>query len=142
MALETGMTVRVHYRGTLDDGTQFDSSEGRNPLEFTIGAGQVISGFEEAVVALSPGDSVTVTLPADEAYGAHMPEAIQTVPVTAFADEPPLGATVEMLTPDGHNLSAIVTEVGEEDVVLDFNHPLAGQTLTFKIDLVEVVAPD
>ena len=142
MTLETGMTVRVHYRGTLDDGTQFDSSEGRDPLEFTIGAGQVISGFEEAVIALSPGESVTVTLPADEAYGEHMPEAIQTVPMTAFADEPPLGATVEMLTPDGHNLSAIVTEVGEEDVVLDFNHPLAGQSLTFRIDLVEVVAPD
>jgi peptidylprolyl isomerase len=142
MAPETGMTVRVHYRGTLEDGTQFDSSEGRDPLEFTLGAGQVIAGFEQAVAELEVGASTTVTIAAEEAYGPRMDQAVQAVPMHAFSEEPDLGAKVEMLTPDGQNLTAAVVEVREEEVVLDFNHPLAGEPLTFHIELVSVTEPD
>ncbi|MDZ4179697.1 MAG: FKBP-type peptidyl-prolyl cis-trans isomerase, partial [Coriobacteriia bacterium] len=84
MSVQEGMTVRVHYRGTLEDGTEFDSSEGRDPLEFTVGAGQVIEGFERAVCDLEVGDSVTITLQPDDAYGPRHDEAVQEIPVTAF----------------------------------------------------------
>ncbi|MDP2181059.1 MAG: peptidylprolyl isomerase [Actinomycetota bacterium] len=136
MSIPEGMTVRVHYRGTLDDGTEFDSSIGRDPLEFTVGAGQVIAGFEAAIVDLQVGDSTTVTIPAQDAYGELVPEAIQTVPMEAFAEEPPVGAMVELAAPDGRRLAASVAEVSEEAVTLDFNHPLAGQALTFELELV------
>lgn len=139
MPLNEGTTVRVHYRGTLEDGTEFDSSEGRDPLEFTLGATQVIPGFENAVMALAPGESVTVTIPADDAYGAHLEDALQSVPVTSFWEPPAPGMVVQLVAPDGTQLAATVVEVGEEEALLDFNHPLAGQALTFEISLVEVI---
>lgn len=142
MSIPEGMTVRVHYRGTLEDGTEFDSSIGRDPLEFTIGAGQVISGFEAAVVDLQVGDSTTVTIPAHEAYGEHIPEAIQSVPLEAFAEDPPIGAMVELAAPDGRRLAASVADVSADAVTLDFNHPLAGQALTFELELVDTSQAD
>ncbi|MBU4555747.1 MAG: peptidylprolyl isomerase [Actinobacteria bacterium] len=139
MPLYEGTTVRVHYRGTLNDGAEFDSSEGRDPLEFTLGASQVIPGFESAVVDLTPGDQVTVTIEAENAYGPRLDDAMQNVPVSAFWETPEPGMVVQLVAPDGSQLAATVVEVGEEEALLDFNHPLAGQALTFDITLVEVI---
>jgi peptidylprolyl isomerase len=139
MAPSEGDTVRVHYKGTLDDGTVFDSSEGRDPLEFQIGAGQVIPGFNDAAADLGAGESVTVTIPAADAYGDRMDEAIQTVPLSAFPEAPEEGMMVELQAPDGRTLAALISSVGDENAELDFNHPLAGKDLTFDIEMVEVV---
>ena len=140
MTLAEGTIVRVHYRGTLDDGTEFDSSAGREPLEFTLGTGQVIEGFEDAVVDLAVGDKTSVEITPADAYGDRVDEAVQRVPIDAFADDqPPVGAMVQVQAPDGQIMVATVTEMDDESVELDFNHPLAGKTLTFEIELVEVV---
>jgi peptidylprolyl isomerase len=135
-----GSTVRVHYRGTLDDGSEFDSSAGREPLEFTLGAGEVIPGFDEAVTGLEVGSSATVTIPACEAYGERNDEAVQEFPLEAFGDQvPQQGWAVELEAADGSRMAAIIAEVTDEMARLDFNHPLAGQDLTFEIELVEIV---
>lgn len=134
-----GQTVRVHYRGTLDDGSVFDSSPDRDPLEFTLGSGTVIPGFEDAVSELAVGGTASVRLLPGEAYGEHLPEAVQVVPLEAFAGDPYVGAVVRLVSEDGQELAATITAVGDEDVTLDFNHPLAGQALTFEIELVEIV---
>jgi peptidylprolyl isomerase len=141
MAPKSGDTVRVHYRGTLADGTEFDSSAGRDPLEFEVGSGQVIPGFDAAVTGLEPGESVTVTIPAAEAYGESQEEGIQSFPRDAFPTdvEPEVGWAVELSAPDGQRVPATIVEITAENIVLDFNHPLAGQDLTFEIELVEVV---
>jgi peptidylprolyl isomerase len=140
MAPKPGDTVHVHYRGTLADGSEFDSSEGREPLSFEIGSGQVIPGFDAAVSALEIGESATVTIPAEEAYGCHDDEGIQTFPLDFFGGQvPEVGWTVELETQDGQQVPAAIVGVSEESVVLDFNHPLAGKDLTFEITLVEVV---
>jgi len=141
MAHPDGTTVRVHYRGTLDDGTEFDSSAGRDPLEFTIGSGQVIPGFEQAVTELSIGDKIQIRLEPGDAYGERIADAVQRLPMEAFAEEPPLDAMVQLQSPDGQILVATVTDVTEEDVELDFNHPLAGKALTFDLELVDIIAP-
>ena len=99
MAPKPGDTVSVNYRGTLPDGTEFDSSEGREPLEFVVGSGQVIPGFDGAVLGLEPGDSVTVTIPAAEAYGDHDDEGLQQFPLDAFPSAPEVGWAVELSVP-------------------------------------------
>lgn len=134
-----GDKVRVQYTGTLEDGTEFDSSRGRGPLEFTVGAGEVIPGFDEAVRELAVGESTTVTIPSVNAYGEHMEDALRPVPREMFIEAPEIGWAVELQAPDGNRLAAVVVEVGDEEVILDFNHPLAGRDLTFEIELVEVV---
>lgn len=135
-----GQTVRVHYRGTLSDGTEFDSSAGRDPLEFTVGSGQVIPGFDAAVRDLEVGQSTTVTIPACDAYGEHHAEGLQEVPKDFFGGETPeVGWALELQAPDGQRMMATVAEIGDEACVLDFNHPLAGKDLTFEIELVEIV---
>jgi len=139
MTAKSGDTVRVHYKGTLSDGSEFDSSEGRDPLEFVVGSGQVIPGFDNAVVGLEPGETITVTIPAAEAYGEHDERGLQHFPHDAFPSPPEVGWALELSGPDGQRVPAIVAEVGEDAVTLDFNHPLAGQDLTFDIELVEVV---
>jgi peptidylprolyl isomerase len=140
MAPSTGDTVRVHYRGTLSDGSEFDSSAGREPLEFVAGAGQVIPGFDAAVLELALGEKTTVTIPADEAYGAHDPEGLRTFPLSAFPSTPEVGWAVELGGPNGERIPATIMEVNEDEVTLDFNHPLAGQDLTFELELVDVVS--
>ncbi len=140
MPHEEGTKVRVHYRGTLEDGTEFDSSTGSDPLEFTLGESQVIPGFESAVTGLAVGEKTEVTIAPDEAYGPYHDEAIQVVPITAFAQDPYEGGVVQLLGPNGEQLAATITKIAEDDVTLDFNHPLAGKVLTFEIELVEVVA--
>lgn len=138
MAATKGQCVKVNYRGTLDDGTEFDSSYGRAPLEFTLGEGQVIPGFEEAVGSMDPGERKTITIQPEDAYGEHHDEAVQSVPRQIFTDEPEAGAIVTLVAPDGSEVMATIVEVGDEEVVLDFNHPLAGEALTFELELVEV----
>ncbi|MBS3956935.1 MAG: peptidylprolyl isomerase [Clostridiales bacterium] len=139
MSHPEGTTVRVHYTGRLDDGSVFDSSLGHAPLEFAIGAGQVIPGFESAVIDLKVGDIATVSIAPEDAYGPRMPDATQAVPVTSFTEEPYLGAMVQLVGPAGERIAATITEIDQEEALLDFNHPLAGRTLTFEIELVELV---
>lgn len=140
MAVKDGDTVRVHYRGTLNDGSQFDSSEGRDPLEFEVGSGQVIPGFDAAVREVAVGDTATVTIAACDAYGERSEEAMQTFPMDFFGGQvPEVGWAVELQDQEGQRVPATVAQVTDETVVLDFNHPLAGNDLTFEITLVEIL---
>jgi len=137
---QAGQTVRVHYRGTLDDGSEFDSSAGRDPLMFTLGEESVIAGFEAAVAGLEVGDSATVTIPAADAYGERLDEAVQSVPIEIFGDTvPEVGRMIGLRNEDGQQAVAMVADVLDDIVLLDFNHPLAGQDLTFELTLVEII---
>ncbi len=135
-----GDTVQVHYRGTLADGSEFDSSEGRDPLQITLGAGQVIPGFDAAVTGLKVGDKTTTTIPADQAYGQSHPEAVLAVPVAQLPPglDPQVGQQLQMQGQDGSPIPVRVTEVTTETITLDANHPLAGKDLTFEIELVAI----
>jgi len=138
---KTGDTVRIHYTGTLADGSTFDSSAGRDPLEFTLGSGQVIPGFDKAVAGMEVGESKTVEIPADDAYGPHHAEGIQAFPRENVPEGTPLdvGTRLQMQTPDGRPVPVTVVKVTEDAVMLDANHPMAGKDLTFDIELVEIV---
>lgn len=137
----SGDTVRIHYTGTLDDGTQFDTSSGRDPLEFKLGDGQVIPGFDGAVDGMSVGDSKTVAIPPEQAYGERHEQLIQEVPKSALPEEiaPEVGMQLQSQSPEGQVMLLTVTEVADDTITVDGNHPLAGQTLNFDIELVEVV---
>ncbi|HEX2191153.1 MAG TPA: peptidylprolyl isomerase [Longimicrobiaceae bacterium] len=137
---KSGDTVRVHYTGRLEDGTVFDSSRGREPLEFTLGGRQVIPGFEDAVDGLSPGDERTVTIPTDQAYGPRRDEMTLTVGRDQFPDEvhPEVGQQLQM-SQGGQVAVVTVVDVSDREVKLDANHPLAGRDLTFDVQLVEIV---
>ena len=137
----TGDTVRIHYSGTLSDGTVFDSSEGRAPLEFTLGAGQVIPGFDRAVEGMEPGETQRVEIPAAEAYGPHREEMTLSVSPDQFPEEmdPALGQQLQLSQPDGQSVVVRVTEIADDAVTLDANHELAGKDLTFEITLEEIV---
>jgi peptidylprolyl isomerase len=136
-----GDTVKVHYTGKLVDGTVFDSSLGREPLRFTIGEGQVIPGFEEAVTGMSPEESRTTEIPAEKAYGLHHEEMVMQVPRNQVpADiEPEIGQRLQVGTPSGQPVVVTITEVNEASITLDANPPLAGKDLIFDIQLVEIV---
>ncbi len=138
---KSGDTVRIHYTGTLDDGTQFDSSSGRDALEFALGAGQVIPGFDSAVDGMAVGETKEVTIAPDDAYGQRHEQLVQTVPRDVLPDEidPAVGMQLQSQSPGGQVLNLVVTEVGDESITVDANHPLAGQALTFSIELVEIV---
>jgi FKBP-type peptidyl-prolyl cis-trans isomerase 2 len=138
MPVKNGDTVRVHYRGSLTDGTVFDDSEGRTPLAFTVGLGQVIPGFERAVVGLEPGDSTSVSVEPEDAYGPHHAELRHTVTVDDFATEPYVGGEVNIVSPDGDEIPGRIVAVEGDEVTLDFNHPLAGETLIFEVTLVDL----
>jgi peptidylprolyl isomerase len=131
---DPGDLVAVHYTGTLDDGTQFDSSAGRSPLEFTVGTGQVIPGFDNAVNGMSIGETTTVRIPAEDAYGPYLEEAV----FELASDEVPEGAGVgdRLQASDGSILKIVKIEDGI--VTVDLNHELAGEALTFEITLVSV----
>ncbi len=138
---ESGSAVRVHYTGTLDDGNVFDTSREREPLEFTIGSGQLIKGFEDAVLGMTAGDVRTVKIPAAEAYGDSRDELVITINKQQFPEHinPAEGLQLDLKGPDGSVLNAIIKAVEEESVILDANHPLAGKDLNFDIELIEVV---
>jgi peptidylprolyl isomerase len=140
-AAKHGDTVQVHYTGRLADDTIFDTSRDREPLEFTIGAGQLIAGFEQAVIGMQPGDSRTTSIPADEAYGDHDPEMVLEVARDQLPDgmNPSVGEQYQLRQQDGDTIIVTVTESTSNHVILDANHPLAGQDLTFDIELVEIV---
>ncbi|GGM04182.1 peptidyl-prolyl cis-trans isomerase [Pseudooceanicola nanhaiensis] len=135
-----GDTVRIHYTGTLNDGTTFDSSEGRDPLEFTVGTGQIIPGLEKAIPGMNVGEKKTVEVPCAEAYGEREPGAMQTVPRDQIPEEIEVkpGLQLQVQTPQGQVMPVTVAEVNESEVTLDANHPLAGRDLTFDIELVEI----
>ena len=137
---KSGDTVKIHYTGTLDDGTEFDSSAGREPLEFALGGGQVIPGFDSAVDGMSIGDSKTVTIAPGEAYGERHDQLVQEVPKSALPEDmkPEIGMQLQSQSPDGQIMNLVVAEVAEESITVDGNHPLAGQALTFAIELVEI----
>lgn len=138
--VKDGDTVKVHYTGTLENGEVFDTSENREPLEFTLGQGQLIPGFEKAVTGLAVGDSTTVDIPSKEAYGEVREDLIISVPKAQLPDdvEPQVGMQLQVNQPDGQPVPVRVTEIGDENLTLDANHPLAGQDLSFKIEVVDV----
>jgi len=137
--IESGKTVKVHYKGTLEDGSVFDSSEGRDPLEFKVGVGQVISGFDNAVQGMSEGETKTVKIPSAEAYGDPRDDMIAEIPQDQVPDDldVKVGQTLQFKTTQG-NVPVQVIEVNDESIKVDANHPLAGQNLTFELTLVDV----
>jgi peptidylprolyl isomerase len=137
---KNGDTVRIHYTGTLEDGTVFDSSEGQEPLEFTLGSGEVIPGFEQAIEGMHPGEKKEVTIPSDDAYGSHRSDWVLEVGREDFPPniEPQVGQQLQ-LSQGGQSFVVTVTAVTETSVTLDANHPLAGKDLTFELELVEIV---
>jgi FKBP-type peptidyl-prolyl cis-trans isomerase 2 len=138
--VKTGDTVKVHYKAKLVNGTVFDSTHHRDPIAFTTGAGQVIPGFEQAIVGMNAGELRTVQVPADNAFGPHNKELVQKVPPDLFPAElePEVGQRLQIPRRDRQPLTVTVTEVSESSVTLDANHPLAGQDLIFDIQLVEI----
>lgn len=137
---EQGNTVAVHYTGRLDSGEVFDSSRDRDPLEFRVGEGQVIPGFDRAVEGLAVGETREVRIEPGEAYGDRQPDLVVDVPAEQFPDdaEPQVGQQVQVQVAPGQNRVARIAGVGDSTVQLDLNHPLAGQTLTFDVELVDV----
>ncbi|MBV6622875.1 MAG: peptidylprolyl isomerase [Rivularia sp. (in: Bacteria)] len=137
---KAGDNVKVHYTGKLDDGTVFDSSAEREPLQFSLGSGNVIPGFEEAIVGMAPGESKTATIPADQAYGPQREELVITVEKEQIPTDlsVAVGQQLQISQNNGQVIPVIVTDVSDSKVTLDANHPLAGQQLTFDIELVEV----
>lgn len=138
-AVAAGDQVRVNYVGRFADGAIFDSSEGREPLEFTVGANQVIAGFDRAVLGLRPGESCQVVVSPEEGYGVHMPEMVAEVERQLIPNHEQLvlGSMLEVCLEDGQSLEVQVVELSEQAVVLDGNHPLAGKELHFEIALLE-----
>jgi FKBP-type peptidyl-prolyl cis-trans isomerase 2 len=140
MTAKANDKVKVHYKGTLSNGEVFDSSEGRDPLEFTLGTGQVIPGFDKGIEGMTVEESKTLNIPCAEAYGEVVKELIQEVPKNQLPQEinPEVGMQLMSSTPDGQQIPLTVTEVKEESIVVDANHPLAGKDLTFEITLVSI----
>lgn len=135
-----GDRVAIHYTGTLEDDTVFDTSVEREPLEFTIGDGGLVTGFEDAVIGMTVGDKKTFTVTSDDAYGPHNPDHIVEVPRDQFPPElkPQIGTMLDGHREDGAKTTVLVVAVSEDKIVVDGNHPLAGRDLTFNIELVEI----
>jgi len=141
MKVENGNTVSVHYRGTLSDGTEFDSSYGRGePITFEVGSGQMIAGFDSAIPGMEIGETKDINIPPENAYGPRNEDAIQSVPRTMFPTdfEIVVGATVRGQQPNGSPFLAKILSEEESTITLDFNHPLAGEDLNFAIELMSV----
>jgi peptidylprolyl isomerase len=132
--------VKVHYTGSLKDGTVFDSSVKREPLEFTIGQGMVIPGFENGIIGMNVGDKKTISIPPDQAYGEHRDDLVGIVDRTRLPENvnPEIGTVLQARSPEGEMINVTVTAVTEAGVTLDINHPLAGKELVFEVDLIEV----
>ncbi len=143
MPAKKGDTVIVNYTGTLDDGTIFDSSyhgDHTHPIEFEIGAGNIIKGFDEAVEGMEVGEEKEITIKPEEAYGMKNEELIQDIPKESFdgMEDIEPGMPIELSTPDGQVFPATILEINDNSVKVDLNHPLAGETLNFKIKLEEI----
>jgi len=133
-------TVKVHYTGKLTNGEVFDSSAGREPLEFTVGAGQMIPGFENGILDMKLNEKKTIEIPASEAYGERRDELLQEVPKSQLPEEikPEVGMPLMAQLPDGGQQQLVIAEVREESIVVDANHPLAGKDLVFDVEVVEI----
>ena len=142
MQVKKGDVVRVHYTGTLTDGSQFDSSVGRNPLEFTVGAGQMIAGFDAGVLGMIVGDKKTLQIDPDNGYGQSNPEAIIEFPKTNVPEgmELEVGMQLNLQNEYGQPVPVVIIELREDLVVMDANHSLAGKDLIFEVELVEIVS--
>jgi peptidylprolyl isomerase len=140
--VETGQFVSVHYKGTLQNGEVFDSSEGRHPLEVQIGEGQIISGFENALMGMSLNEKKVFTLDPEDAYGQKDESLTHSFPRADVPAEinPEVGQTVALCSSEGQQVPALITEMDDEKVVVDLNHPLAGQALTFDVEVVGISA--
>ena len=138
---KNGDTVKVDYTGKLDDGSIFDASEGREPLQFTLGTGDLIPGFEQAVLGMDIGDTKTVKIDSAEAYGPYRDDMRMDVPRDKFPADitPELGQQLQLRNADGTSLVVTITEISDANITIDANHPLAGKDLTFEIQLVEIV---
>jgi len=139
--VKSGDKIKVHYHGKLDNGETFDSSAGREPLEFEVGSGMVIKGFDDGVTGMVVGDKKTINIPFVDAYGPKNPEMIIEMPKDRFPEdmEIEVGMPLGMSDPNGQQFQVTVVEIKDEAVLLDANHPLAGQDLTFDLELVEIV---
>jgi peptidylprolyl isomerase len=137
---KNGDVVKVHYTGKLEDGTVFDSSSGREPLEFTLGEGQVITGFEEAVLGMTLGERRTAKVEAEKGYGPRREEMVVDVDRKQFPDniDPSVGQRLEIRQPEGQTVMVTVVDISEGKVTLDANHPLAGRMLEFEIQLLDI----
>ena len=136
--IETGKVVSVHYTGKLTDGELFDTSEGRDPLKFQVGSGQIISGFEQAIMGKSVGDKVTANIKAEDAYGLIREDLVVSVPLSQMPGEVEVGQPLQATGDNGQTINVVVKEVNEENVIIDGNHPLAGKDLIFDIEVVEI----
>jgi peptidylprolyl isomerase len=138
---KSGDKVKVHYHGTLVNGETFDSSVDRDPLEFEIGSGMVIKGFDDGVTGMSVGDKKTIHIPFEQAYGPSNPDMIIDMPKERFPADMQIEVGMPLMMSDqqGHQMQVIITEIKETSVVLDANHPLAGKDLIFDLELVEIV---
>jgi FKBP-type peptidyl-prolyl cis-trans isomerase 2 len=141
MPVQSGNTIKIHYHGRLSDGTVFDSSNGRSPLEFKVGAGSVIKGFDDGVKGMSVGDKKTIEIPFPEAYGPEDPSMIIEFPKQQLPEDlhPEIGMQLNMNNASGEQFPVVVTEVNEDSIILNANHPLAGKDLIFDLELMEIV---
>jgi FKBP-type peptidyl-prolyl cis-trans isomerase 2 len=138
MPIKKGDIVKVEYTGMLEDGTIFDSSEGREPLEFEVGSGRIIKGFDQAVIGMEKGEEKEFSVEPKDAYGEYDPELLRRIPREKLPPEADVGMILILRTPEGAQIPAEIAEVTDEEVTIDLNHPLAGQTLNFKIKIIDI----
>jgi peptidylprolyl isomerase len=141
MAVQSGDTIKIHYNGRLTDGTTFDSSAGRSPLEFTVGSGSVIKGFDDGVQGMQVGEKKTIEIPFLEAYGPEDPSMIIEFPVDRLPEDlkPEIGMQLNMNNAEGQQFPVVITGLTDENIILNANHPLAGKDLIFDLELVEIL---
>lgn len=140
MGIKKGDKVKIEYTGTFDDGQVFDTSEGKQPLEFEVGSGQIIKGIDEGIVGMEKGEEKEIKVQPKDAYGEHTPDMIRKVPRDKLpADqEPKPGMMLALTTPNGQQIPAKITDVSDKEITIDLNHPLAGKSLNFKIKVVDI----
>jgi len=138
MTIKKGDKIKVEYTGTLDDGTVFDTSEGKAPLEFEVGSGKIIKGFDDAMIGMKKGEEKTIKLESEQAYGNQNAELLKKIPRDKLPKEPQpqVGMMLGLNSPDGQQIPARIAEVNDKEVTIDLNHPLAGKNLTFKIKVL------
>ena len=142
MPVKKGDKIKVEYAGTLEDGTVFDTSEKKGPLEFEVGAGKLIKGFEEGVIGMEKGEEKEIKLTSSQAYGDSNPQYVKKVPKDQMPKEkePKVGMMLLLKSPDGRQIPAKITEITDKEVTIDLNHPLAGKNLTFKVKVVDILS--
>jgi FKBP-type peptidyl-prolyl cis-trans isomerase 2 len=139
--VKAGDTVKVHYHGRLTDGTTFDSSEGREPLEFEVGGGMVIKGFDDGLMGMTIGQKKTIEIPVENAYGPKDPQMLMDFPIDRFPPDmkPEIGMRLNMTNGSGQHIPVVIVELKGDTVILDANHPLAGEDLIFDLELMEII---